>query len=339
MFVLKSDVTIGNFRFTGVNNVGITKSIHSIVERALIKIPSIGRITKDGKVLPETIVTAKQFKQGDAVKIRLGYNSHLETEFIGFVCSIDMNMPLTITCEGYSWLMRRNSLTGFYKKISLKELLKLAVSTPGNKISVICDQEIDFCNILLDHITGVDLVKKILEFTDDTLTCFFIRPDTLWCGFTSSSYSKASYKMNTVEYRLGYNTIKENTLKIKDVTNDTVEVSYSKRLSNGTVFSKSSTVFKNPLRRYKKVLNHIASAATLKILADEKASRMCYVGYEGKLTAFLQPYVGPGYQAMIMDKRLGDQQNLYLVESVEIQYGKNGARRIIESGIKLGNKS
>src|SRR6185312_15096362 len=105
MFALNSDITIGDFRFAGVHDVHIQRTIHSIMEAATIKIPSIAKIVKNGKALAETVVTGAQFEAGDEVKIQLGYNGQYETEFKGFVSSVDLNMPLTIVCEGYSWLM------------------------------------------------------------------------------------------------------------------------------------------------------------------------------------------------------------------------------------------
>jgi hypothetical protein len=340
MFVLNSEITLGSFRFTGVHDVRIKKSLHSIMETAVIEIPSIARIIRNGKALPETVVTAGQFKKGDEVIIKLGYDGKLETEFRGFVRSMDLNMPLSIECEGYSWLMRRNSITAFYKTISLKQLLTVAVSSTvdKSKIKVVCDVDMEFCNIHLEKISGFDLVTKILEFTDGAVTCFFVSPDTLWCGLIYSVHSGPKISpLSSAKYRLGYNTLKENSLRVRDTAADAVEVTFSKRLSNGTVISKTSDVFKNPVKQYKKTLNHVNKASALKLLANEKACRMCYSGYEGKFTAFLQPYTLPGSLVYISDNRFNENAGIYIIEGTELHYGKGGGRRIVEAGVRTGN--
>ena len=102
MFVLESDITIGQFRFSGVNDVRISKSIHGIVDSALIKIPSIARVVKGGNTNPNPVITGKQFNNGDPVVIKLGYNGVLHTEFVGFVKRRNLNMPLEATQKPHS---------------------------------------------------------------------------------------------------------------------------------------------------------------------------------------------------------------------------------------------
>jgi hypothetical protein len=69
MFVLSSDITIGNFRFSGVNKVQIKRSLHGIADTALITIPSIAKVVSGDKGNPEKVITGKQFKDGDPVNI------------------------------------------------------------------------------------------------------------------------------------------------------------------------------------------------------------------------------------------------------------------------------
>ena len=85
MFVPGSEITIGQFRFSGAHEVRIKQSLHSIVNTATIQIPSVAKIIRDGKMNPKGIITGKQFNDGNEVTIRLGYNNDLKTEFKGFV--------------------------------------------------------------------------------------------------------------------------------------------------------------------------------------------------------------------------------------------------------------
>jgi len=84
MFVLNSDISVGGFRFTGAHEVSIKRSTRSIVETAVIKLPAKASVSENGAKSAERINTSSKFKQGDAVKISLGYNGALEEEFRGF---------------------------------------------------------------------------------------------------------------------------------------------------------------------------------------------------------------------------------------------------------------
>lgn len=340
MFVLTSDVTIGKFRFSGVNAVEIKRSIHSIAETATITVPSISRIVNNGKTLPGNSITGQQFRDGDPVTINLGYNGALQTEFRGFVKQRSMKMPLTIECEGYSWLLRRNSVSNFWQSISVKNLLEAAVSRIDSryKISVRCDIDIELTNVAINQESGFDIIKKILAYTDGNVTCFFIKPDVLWCGLLYTPVAKGDnvLNMNRVKYRMGYNVIKDNSLTQHTTEHQPTEVKYSKKHGNGDKATEASDAFRNHARTHSKILNQIKHSGALKQLANEKAFQLNYSGYEGHISTFLQPYVEPGYEAYISDDRYPELDGSYLVESTEVHFGQSGARRVVEIGPKKG---
>jgi hypothetical protein len=340
MFILTSDITIGNFRFSGVHDIQIQSSIYSIVSTAIIKIPSISKITVKDKANPDLVITGNQFKEGDPVTIKLGYNNELKTEFTGFVKSRNLNMPLEIECEGYSWLLRRNNISGFWNTIALKKLLEEAVSglNAGYKINVRCDIDITLNNLTINKISGFDLIEDIAKYTDNALAIFFIQPDTLWCGnrFTPLANGTDVFNLGTFDYRLGYNAMDENQLTQRNPGTDLVQVIYSKRLPDGSKVSENSDVYNHSSYIRSKVLNHMSDSGQLKQLANERAYQMNYLGYEGTITAFLQPFASPGCLANIADARYPGINGRYVIESTQVNYGINGARRIIEIGPKVG---
>ena len=340
MFVLNSDITIGNFRFSGVDEVRITRSLHSIADTATIRLPSISRIVTEGKSAPDNVITGKQFSDGDPVTIKLGYNGDLQTEFSGFVKRRDLNMPLEIVCEGYSWLLRRNTINGFWKNIAVKDLLFAAVANidKAYSINVQCDVDFELNNISIANKSGFDVITSISKYTDGALSCFFIKPDTLWCGLVYTPYATGddTFASRQVSYELGYNVIKDNSLKERLTENNPVEVTYTKKLSGGTQVSGFSDVFQSLTRTQNKILNHITDAAVLKQLANEKAYRLNYSGYEGSINAFLQPFAAPGYVAYIKDNRYPERNGNYIIEGTTVHFGTNGARRIVEIGPQVG---
>ncbi len=337
MFVLSSDITIGSFHFSGVNEVYIQRSLHSITDTAIIKIPSIGKIITDNKSLPGTIITGKQFSDGDAVTIKLGYNGNLQTEFIGFVKRRNLNMPLEVECEGYSWLLRRNNILQFEKQISIKELLTLATSGI-NGINIECDIDLSMEKVYMQNRSGFDILNDISKYTDNCLTCFFVQPDTLWCGllYTAVAQGDDALNIGQANYRLGYNVVKNNSLKERLTENDPVQIQYNTKLSSGDIISQMSDIYPDFVRVQGKVLNTVKDATALKQLANEKAYKLNYSGYEGSINAFLQPYASPGYTAYITDDRYPDGNGSYIIESTEVHFGVNGARRIVELGPQLG---
>jgi hypothetical protein len=339
-FVLNSDITIGKFRFRGVYEVSIKRSLYSIADTATIKIPSYSRIIANGKAADGAVISGKQFNDGDPVTIELGYNAETRTEFRGFVKQRSLNMPLEITCEGYSWLLRRNTIKQFWKTIKIKDLLEAAVSgiDANYKISIECEVDYELSNVNASNDSGFDLINKIFDYTDGCLSCFFIEPDVLWCGLVYTPYSKGGnlFKKGQVEYRLGYNTIKENNLHQRFTEDDPTQVKYSKKASSGEQFSEVSGSFKKFVHTRNRLLNQVKEASVLKELANEKAFQLNYSGYEGTISTFLQPFAAPGLDAYITDARYPENNGIYLIESTETLFGINGARRTIEIGPKAG---
>ena len=338
MFVLNSDITIGEFRFSGVHDVRITRSMHSAVETAVIKIPSVAKVMIDGKSSADTVVTGNQFADGDPVVIKLGYDGLLQTEFKGFVKSRDMNMPLEVTCEGYSWLLARNTVNISVQNISISDLLQEALSGIDSEyaITVICNADMVLSNVQVNG-NGLDVLKAIHKYTDGCLSCFFIDPDVLWCGpvYTSLAANADLFGNGAVQYRPGYNIIKENSLKLRSVTDDEVVVKYSKRSGRGSVLSATSDVY-SAGRTYSKILNQLTDAGALQQLANEKAYRLNYGGYEGAVETFLQPFCAPGFMAYITDSLYPERNGNYLIESVSTHFGMSGARRTVEPGPAQG---
>ena len=335
MFVLNSDITIGKFRFSGVHDVRITTGIHSIVSLAYIQLPAVSRIIKNGKAVDGSVVTADQFAEGDAVTVKLGYNGDLRTEFMGYVKYTDLNKPLTIICEGGSWLMRRNKINLSERSVSVKQLLQKAVA--GTGLNVVCDIDVLLNNLQLNG-TGVDMINAIHQYTDHSLTIFFSKPDTLYCGNlrTKASGNNDVLQLGKVQYRSGFNIFSNNNLKRRTTKDDPVAITYSKKEDSGNVLTATSAAFKNAVRKHSKLLNQVKEATALKLLAEEKAYKYNYQGFEGSVQTFLVPYVQPGCLASLTDNTLKLKEQTYLAEAVTTHFGVHGARRTVDLGPLMG---
>jgi len=348
-FVLNSDITIGipgtnQFRFSGVHSIYIKRSMHSFVDTAVISLPSVSKVKYKNKLEPIELTTSTIWNDGDPVTISLGYNKTMQEEFRGFIRRRNLNMPLEIECEGYSWLLKKNKISGSWKSISVEDLLKLAVSglpnigNTSSQIKLTCIADITLCNVQLSSFTGAEVIEYIHRATDHVLTIFFINPDELWCGlpYTDIANNSSMLGSNSVQLKLGYNTIKENSLKQRTLDDNKLTVLYKKRLSTGQTVSGiyTSTISQ---KQYKKLLTQVADEVSLKKLAVEKQLQENYNGYEGNISGFLQPYTLPGYSALIKDKRYPQRDGIYLVESTEVSFGTTGGRRAFEIGKMFNN--
>jgi len=344
MFVLKSAISIGvpgkQLQFTGVHQVTIRKSIHSYIDTATIILPSIAYLrTKINSSNPKEVITGNQFNDGDPVSISLGYNNDLKEEFSGFIKRRNLNMPLEIECEGYSYKLRRNNISGSWSSISVKSLLEKAVEGLGITLQV--NTDISLSNVVISNWTAAEVIDFILKETDGCISIFFIQSNVLWAGLVYTPYTNGTdtFNMSAVNYRLGYNVVKDNSLKVRVPDDNPVKVNFSKKLATGQKLSESSdTTEKTIIKNYRKLLNHIASSPVLKMLAQEKQKRFNYTGYEGRINAFLQPYALPGYKAYIQDTQYKERNGTYLVEGIEVIYSMGGARRIIEIGPQIASK-
>ena len=324
MFVLNSDITIGKYVQVKPHDVKITKSIFEYVDRAKITLPITARIVREGKVITATAETAKQFAEGDKVVIKLGYNGILRQEFEGFVSRINFTAPLEIECEGYSYQLRKKMLTGTVVKIKLKDLLKKI--TEGTDI--VLDETIpDFVidKLILEGKNGVRILEE-LQGTSKQLIKFFFTGNKLYGGLQFLKI-KAD-----VKYRLGWNVIKDNNLKLREAKNDEVTVNWIGENKDGTkTHAKKGT--KGVVKT--RTSHVITDADSLQKLADAEHKKLSYDGYEGKITTFGQPYCEPGYRAILDDKKYPERSGHYIVNNTEVSYGMSGFRRSIGIGEKI----
>lgn len=367
----RSKITIGSydgshqdFEFSGVHQIHIKKSIHSIVEFASVTVPSIARYIPKNGSMPVTVTTGTQFKDGDPITISLGYSivnangitmsTQMQTEFEGFVKRRDLAMPLVIECEGYVRELRlKNNISGNFKSTSAKKLLALA--TEGTDITVDCPVDFPLTGISLAKNSGVQICDLIKEASDHTLTLFFISSKVLWCGLPYTEYATGGsakplqllnnktvtgnsyFGLPGVAFRLGWNTVKDNQLKERIPSEPVQVIMKGKRATGGILYAESKK--KAAVQKVHSLQNHIGDTTTLGKFAQEKEYHLNYTGYEGKIQGFLQPYCLPGYDAYIKDSRYPELEGTYVIESTEVVFGVNGARRHIEIGPKVGFKN
>ncbi len=362
-FVLCSDITIGSFRFSGVHDVRVKRSIHSYAESAVITLPAMCRIRKGKNDALTLTVTSEQFKENDPVIINLGYNNEqsptgkvtpvrkwndenstkntIFTVFQGFVKKIGIGTPIQVECEGYLRKLRQDvKVKRSSKNTKASEVLKLLETgkdgtATGIKVHV--EHDMDLSNLKLSNKNGVEVIEEIKRAAQGILNIFFIEPDKLWCGLTYAPFSegKSPFGLGEIYYRLGYNVVKDNTLNVRKTGAERVKVIVTGTDAAGNKIAAESG--DNEAQHEIKVMaSGIADKAGLLMIANEKQLKENYDGYEGSITGFLQPWCEPGWIVNIEDSRYPGMDGKYLIEATEVTFGNNGARIKTDIGPRLG---
>ena len=160
MFVLTSEIKIGQFTFRSISEVEIIKSIEELSDTATIKMPSKFIVRQNG----EEKLVENALKVGDKVSIKLGYEEKYKgVEFTGFVVAIGSKIPLEIKCEDAMWLLRRKNIThAFNDKTPLKTILQKVVENTEIELSdKIPNVEVE--KFIIRNANGTQVLQKLKE--------------------------------------------------------------------------------------------------------------------------------------------------------------------------------
>jgi hypothetical protein len=338
MFVLNSDITIGTFKKVQVHEVKIKQSLLNFVNTAIIKVP-ISAVVRQADSDAKTVQTAKAIEEGMAITIKLGYNGNLQTEFEGFVARVNPTTPTEIECEGYSYQLRKNTYgPKTFKAAKLVDVLKYLV----HGTDIILDEKnipsFTIAKLVIHQHDGCEVLEMIKKASDGTIKMYFTGKN-LYAGLVAVNIKLPVY------YRLGWNVIKDNDLKLRKAKNQDVTVKYvsqdksgSKKVAVQAGAKKTATTsagFGTSGETKLIKTNAVTDQASLEQMAQAKQQSLSYDGYEGKITAFGEPYCEPGYKAVITDLKYKERIGSYLVEGVDVSYGTGGFRRTVQIGIKL----
>ncbi|MGH2643545.1 MAG: hypothetical protein ACRDE2_06335, partial [Chitinophagaceae bacterium] len=326
-----SYITIGTVNINSVNDVRINRSINSYIDTAKIKIPASAYLNYSSPLPPTMSIqkpdgrysTAYLFNRGDMVNIQLGYNDELQQEFTGFINRINFTTPLEIECEGYSWLLRQITVNKSWKKTTLKEILQFLIT--GTPITLSPDiPDISLNNIFFRNTTADNVLGWI---KDKLLMTVFFNGSQLYAGLEYTQYAGIG------NYKLGWNVIKDDNLKYHLASDQKIKIkAISIQNNNSRIEAEvgDSTGVTHQVYFY-----NIRSQAQLIAEATKRLQHFKYDGYEGKITAFLQPYIGNGYEVNLVDPQYAERSGTYLIEGIEVNFGTSGARRTCEIGIKI----
>lgn len=327
MFRLSCNVIIGNFKPIKATALTWKRSIRNYTDIATIKLPSICMLKKQGDQYEgDRVETGLQFAEGMPVEIHAGYNGQNKTRFKGFISRINYNIPLELECEGYSYLLRKK--TGINKSYSNTTVKQIATDLiEGTSIKLSDDiPNIPIPKVVFRNANGI----QVLEFLKEKclLTVYFDF-DVLYIGLLQTNPKQV------VKFRLGWNVIKDSELKFSANREFAdVRIKLVNRQNDGTKL----TSFYGPEdgNVVEKKISLIDDDTTLRAIAEQERNRVVNRGYEGGITAFLEPIVSPGDAAQLDDKKYPARAGKYFVEEVEGSFSVSGGRQKIKIGNSLG---
>jgi hypothetical protein len=314
---LTCNITIGNYRFSGVNEVTVVQTNKQITNTATIKLPN--RHTNQFLV--------NKIKGGDKVVIELGYNNQLRQEFSGYVRDITFSNPVTIECEDEMYTLKRIKPTlKSFENATLADILKYLVP----KATLLDIPEITFetFEVFADRSVAHALQELRENFG---LEVNFVG-NTLFVGVPYTQLSQANAP--EVLYNMELNVI-DSGLQFQRKEDVRIRVEARSITGNNEVIT--ATVGDNDASTTTTLHFYgITVKAELERQAEEKLKQWKYDGFKGELTTFGLPYAAPGYVASIVDTRFnGARTGKYIINSVTTTFGQNGFRRAVEIGRAL----
>lgn len=322
MFVLTSEIKIGQFTFRSISEVEIIKSIEELSDTATIKMPSKFIVRQNG----EEKLVENALKVGDKVSIKLGYEEKYEgVEFIGFVVAIGSKIPLEIKCEDAMWLLRRKNITyAFNDKTPLKTILQKVVENTEIELSdKIPNVEVE--KFIIRNANGTQVLQKLKEHL--ALSIYLDSEGKLYAGLEqlNNLHKEAIYDLNynLVENNLEYKTADQKRLRIKYTYMDSKNKKKSVEVGDKD----------GELRTFHTSI--ISDEKKMEQMAHAEMRKLKYDGFEGSVKSFLIPFSTNGMTAVIKDKEHPNREGKYFIKKVVTSFGNNGARREISISNKL----
>lgn len=320
MFILCSDITVGNVSFKSVHEVTVKRSIYNLAATAIIKVPVTAVLKHTGEP-PAHIETANAIKVGDKVEIRLGYDNRLNTEFLGYVKRLNYKVPLEIECEDEYYQTRYVNCVFSKKETTLKQCL----STILPNINISSCVNLTLKNFIVNSKPGSWVLGYLKK--EYGLTIFFNISGGLYVG---KSYDVQG---GMVKYRLRYNVIKDDSLKFQLAEDVKLKVKAICYYKDGTKIE--GEIGEEGGETKTLYYYDVKDAGELKALAQQELKLYAFDGYRGKIETFLFPFALPCMVAQLDDPVYQERNGNYYIESTEVHFGTSGARRIIEIGIKV----
>ncbi len=313
-------LTIGDLIFDAFSSVNIKSSWRLFTDTAFIELPKALHFYQGNKLKP--IKNIRDFiKTGMPVKIELGYDRQLVTEFEGYVArSPQPSLPILIECEDEMWQLKRKEVSVSIKDATVRQIIEAAA--PGYKINVLDEFYGDF------SLLQTTPAKIFEELRKNAGIYTFFRKGVLTSG---KIYLDETITEVVANYKYGEN-ITDTDLKYVEATDVRTKIYGNSTQPDGTVIRESIGEEGGDIDRinFPPGLKKDQVKSYLEINYERVKSRG---GYDGSLTSFGFPYVVHGQTVRVVDTIYEERDSMHLVDAVEINASMSaGYRRTLELG-------
>lgn len=330
-------VDLDKYTLKGFKSVEIKKSVHQIAQTAKLIVPTSVVIRNHD--MASRIVLADKIKEGDKINIALGYDGKNNTEFTGFIKTINYKMPLEIECEDEMYLFRNTPLKAVFHNMDIRDVLAKICSEVSKKWSVpfsFFDKmpSITVKNFIANGQSAMWALQQLKDWYP--MLGIFLTDingqQILYCGLLYQDLGKPR-----VKYGLSgsiNNTVSIQELKYQTTTK-TVKVIWEVRQPDGTIVKKEFGDSGAELVLKKKISGNV-SDDVLRAMSQQEMTQKNYVGYTGKFTTFLYPQCDFGTIGNLNDPQFPDRQGNYFIGTVTTKFDtSSGGRREPEIDFKL----
>jgi|GEM_PF-3593207 len=361
MLTLSANITVGTYTFKRVVEVQVNDSYETLTNKATIKIPhklqfGSKTITKGGQTFTQPAVKIDNgdsiFHIGDAVSIAVGYNSNNTKIFTGFVTSISSGIPIVITAEDESWLLKKIIVGGNFgiaQTEPLADFLKqyLPATIPFSIDTRLADFQISYKS------KANNLVEILRQMKDETGVVSYMQGGTLYCTMPRLVEQNA-VPANLKVFTFGRNIILDD-LFYYNKTDYLVRIKAVNRWFNGIEYQLGTPDWvtidedgQDPQDGYfvgdadgvivPVDFVNIQDKATLVNLANLALQAFKYTGYRGSFKTFGQPTIKSGDFIKIENLLRNDRPTgTYLVREVKYPWGMQGFFQDIDLDILVAN--
>jgi hypothetical protein len=318
------------YSLKGLHNYDAKKSVHQTIQTCKIELP-VSILYKNNDIL-EKIPLIDKIKEGDKIKVHLGYNGNNQKEFEGYIKRINPKMPLELECEDDMYLLRKIRLKKVFKKNDVRELLQYMMDELYKQQGVRFDlyKNIPKCQVFNFWMDNANGITTLQELEDRYLLRTFLTEidgrKVLYCGLMYG------LKKKNVNYIFNRNTISLDDLKYNRPDDRSFKVVIHHISPDG---HEKKYTFGDPKGEDHEIrIQSPMSDTDIKHYAEGVLQGLQAGGYKGGFTTFLIPNVEPGDIAVTTDPQFKERSGNYYVSGVHTTFG-SGARRKPQIEIKL----
>lgn len=296
-----------------INEVEIESSWRTLTDTARITIPRNVSFFNNSD-LKEII------KRGDEVRIQLGYDEVLITEFTGYISQVSANIPVEIQCQDEMFKIKQIPVNYSSPDINLQKLLNELI--PGYEIDALEGCELG--KVRFSKTTVGEVLEKLQQ---DMKLYTYVEPGTkrIVSGkiYADNSDDKAflfDLERNVVSNDLSYRNKEDIRVKVNGTaitSGEKMEFSFGDEDADKNIDWQFLVKTKTDLE-----------AQVKRMYEANKVD-----GFEGSFTVFGIPAVTHGRKAKLSSSLYPDRQGTYYIEGVNKTFGTGGYRQ----QIKLGN--